>query len=76
MKPGIHPNYMECKVYCGCGNNGTGLPVTTIISNVAEMRVDICSKCHPLYTGQQKIVDAAGRVEKFMRRYGKKEAKS
>lgn len=68
MKSGIHPNYVACKVYCACT---PGEPVTEILSTVAELKVDICSKCHPYYTGKQKLVDSAGRVEKFLRRYGK-----
>ncbi len=68
MKSGIHPNYKECKVFCACT---PGRPVTTILSDREELHVDICSNCHPLYTRQQKLVDSAGRVEKFMRRYGR-----
>ncbi|HWP31553.1 MAG TPA: 50S ribosomal protein L31 [Fimbriimonadales bacterium] len=68
MKQGIHPKYVECKVYCACTPDR---PITTIMSTKPELRVDICSNCHPLYTGQQKLVDSAGRVEKFLRRYGK-----
>ncbi len=75
MKSGIHPAYMACKVFCGCGQQPKDEPITVILSTVPEMRVDICSRCHPLYTGQQKIVDAAGRVEKFRRRYGQEGAK-
>jgi len=64
MKAKIHPKYMSCAVTCGCGNTfGTRATVSTL-------NVEICSACHPFYTGKQKFVDAAGRVEKFMRRYG------
>ena len=66
MKKDIHPNYMECTVTCACGSSF----VTK--SNVESMRIDICSSCHPFFTGEQKIVDAAGRVEKFKAKYAKK----
>ncbi len=64
MKADIHPNYVECKVTCGCGE--------TFMTCAAkpELNVEICSKCHPFFTGKQKLVDTAGRVEKFHRRYG------
>jgi large subunit ribosomal protein L31 len=63
MKPDIHPKYGDCKVTCGCGESF----VTR--STVNEMRVDICSACHPFYTGRQKFVDTAGRIEKFNRKF-------
>ena len=64
MKTGIHPEYKECTVTCACGN-------TFKTHSVAgDIQVDICSNCHPFYTGKQKYVDAAGRVEKFQRKYG------
>jgi large subunit ribosomal protein L31 len=66
MKKDIHPKYVECKVTCGCGE--TFLTRSTR----PELNVEICSKCHPFYTGRQKFVDTAGRVEKFLRRYGMK----
>jgi len=72
MKAGIHPEYVSCKVYCACT---PGKPVTEIVSTTPELHLDICSNCHPFYTGKQKLVDAAGRVEKFMRRYGKEAKK-
>ena len=65
MKKDIHPNYVECKVTCGCGNT------FTTRATVKEMRIEICGTCHPFYTGKQKFVDAAGRVDKFLRKYGK-----
>jgi large subunit ribosomal protein L31 len=65
MKKDIHPKYIACNVHCGCGNNF----VTR--ATVAELRVDICGACHPFYSGKQKFVDTAGRVEKFRRRYSK-----
>ena len=63
MKEGIHPNYMETKVTCGCGNTF----VTR--STKPELRDDICSACHPFYTGRLKYVDTAGRIEKFRKRF-------
>jgi len=65
MKKGIHPKYVECKVTCGCGERF----VTR--ATKPEIAVEICSKCHPFFTGKQKLVDTAGRVERFQRRYGK-----
>lgn len=66
MKKDIHPKYVDCKVTCGCGE--------TFMTRAtkAEIPVEICSKCHPFFTGKQKLVDTAGRVEKFQRRYGKR----
>jgi large subunit ribosomal protein L31 len=63
MKDGIHPKYVESTVTCGCGET------FQTHSTKATMRVEICSKCHPFYTGTQKIVDTEGRVERFIRRY-------
>lgn len=63
MKKGIHPEYQETKVTCGCGNTFETRSV------VKDIRVEICSACHPFYTGKQKFVDTAGRVEKFQRKY-------
>lgn len=68
MKKGIHPEYVACKVTCGCGNT------FSTRAAVAELKVEICAACHPFYTGRQKFVDAAGRVEKFRRRYAKAKA--
>jgi large subunit ribosomal protein L31 len=65
MKPKIHPEYVECKVSCGCGNTF----VTR--STRKEIHIEVCSACHPFYTGRQKFVDTAGRVEKFLKRYGR-----
>jgi len=64
MKPGIHPDYMECQVTCACGET------FTTRSTKPELRVEICSQCHPFFSGQQRIVDSEGRVEQFIRRYG------
>lgn len=66
MKKEIHPNYVDCDVTCACGNTFKSQ------SNKSEIRVDICSKCHPFFTGSEKIVDSAGRVEKFKKKYGMK----
>ncbi len=65
MKEGIHPNYKEVTVRCACGETF----VTGTTKNVDEMRVEICSKCHPFFTGRQKLVDSGGRVDKFKKRY-------
>jgi len=66
MKQGIHPTYHQARVTCACGETFlTGSTRQTI-------RVEICSKCHPFYTGQRKFVDAEGRVQKFARKYGLK----
>ena len=67
MKEKIHPELHEVKVHCQCGNEF----VTRSIKK--EMRVEICSACHPFYTGKQKLMDTAGRVERFNRKYAKKE---
>ena len=66
MKKDIHPDYKVCAVTCACGNS------FETKSNIDTMRIDICSKCHPFFTGEQKIVDAAGRIEKFKARYAMK----
>ena len=64
MKQGIHPNYVECTVRCTCGNTW----VTR--STKSEMTIDLCDKCHPFYTGQQKLVDTGGRVQRFSDKFG------
>lgn len=64
MKPGIHPNYVECAVSCACGNSFSTL------STKPSLKVEICSVCHPFYSGKQKLMDTEGRVERFMRKYG------
>ena len=63
MKKEIHPKYVECKVTCGCGNT------FTTRSTKAVVHVEICSKCHPFFTGTQKLIDSAGRIEKFQKKY-------
>lgn len=65
MKDNIHPNYQVAEVLCACGN------AFQTRSTLAKIKVDICSACHPFYTGQQKLFDAAGRVEKFGKRFAK-----
>jgi large subunit ribosomal protein L31 len=67
MKPDIHPAYSEISVSCSCGET-----FKTRSTLGHDLSVDVCSKCHPFYTGTQKIVDTAGRVDKFNRKYGKK----
>jgi large subunit ribosomal protein L31 len=66
MKKGIHPEYKKAVVTCSCGHTF----VTR--STVGDIKVELCSNCHPFFTGQQKLVDTAGRVEKFNRKYAKK----
>jgi len=70
MKEKIHPEYKEIKVICSCGNT-----FTTRSTLGRELHVEVCSSCHPFYTGKQKIVDTAGRVEKFRQKYTRKPAK-
>lgn len=65
MKEGIHPNYQEAKAHCACGNE------FNTRSTLDSIQVEICSACHPFYTGTQKIVDTEGRVERFKKRYQK-----
>ena len=68
MKAGIHPNYHEITVTCSCGS----VFKTRSTMGKDSLSVEVCSQCHPFYTGKQKIVDTAGRVEKFRQRYGMK----
>ncbi len=68
MKQKLHPDYQDCTVRCGCGNS------FTTRATVSELRIEICNACHPFYSGKQKFVDAAGRVDKFFRKYGKKQS--
>ncbi len=63
MKKDIHPDYVECTVICACGNTFKNR------STKKEIRTEICSQCHPFFTGKQKFVDSAGRVEKFKKKY-------
>ena len=66
MKTGIHPDYQEVKVTCSCGNT-----FTTRSTLKRDLSVEVCSVCHPFYTGKQKIVDTAGRVERFKQKYAR-----
>ena len=70
MKEGIHPTVHEVKITCACGN------VIETWSTVKDLSAAICSNCHPFYTGKQKLIDTAGRVERFKKRYAKAEKKS
>ena len=67
MKTGIHPDYKTSKIVCVCGG------VIETRSTMGDHHVEICSSCHPFYTGKQKLVDTAGRVERFRRKYEKKD---
>ncbi len=71
MKADIHPQYDELTVTCSCGNT-----FKTRSTMTKPLHVEVCSECHPFYTGTQKIVDTAGRIEKFNKKYGKTGAKS
>ncbi|MFQ5900092.1 MAG: 50S ribosomal protein L31 [Thermodesulfobacteriota bacterium] len=68
MKDGIHPAYGPAIIECACGN------VVETRSTVEKLKIEICSRCHPFFTGKQKLVDTAGRVERFRKRYGIKPA--
>lgn len=65
MKADIHPKYEEVTVNCSCGNT-----FKTRSTHIESLHIDVCSECHPFYTGKQKMVDTAGRVDKFRRKYG------
>ncbi|MDP2827595.1 MAG: 50S ribosomal protein L31 [Sulfuricellaceae bacterium] len=65
MKPDTHPNYVEITVKCNCGND-----FQTRSTMGKNLNVEVCSQCHPFYTGKQKVLDTAGRVEKFRQKYG------
>jgi len=66
MKKNIHPEYIEAQISCACGNT------FTTHNTVGDLKVDVCSACHPLFTGKQKFVDTAGRIDRFKKRYGVK----
>jgi large subunit ribosomal protein L31 len=68
MKTGIHPEYVPTTVICGCGNTFT----TRSTKKSGQIHVEVCSQCHPFYTGKQKILDSGGRVARFEKRYGKR----
>jgi len=67
MKEGIHPDYKDINVNCSCGNK-----FVTRSTLGRDLHLEVCSKCHPFYTGKQKIVDTAGRVDRFQQKYGRK----
>jgi len=67
MKDGIHPEYKPVSIRCACGNE-----VKTRSTASGDIGVEICSECHPFYTGKQKLLDSAGRIERFRRKYAKK----
>ncbi|MBC9957013.1 50S ribosomal protein L31 [Yimella sp. cx-51] len=71
MKKNLHPNYAETTVVCTCGNTFT----TRSTAESGRISAEVCSNCHPFYTGKQKILDTGGRVARFQQRYGKKDAK-
>ena len=71
MKAGIHPAYNEVNVICACGSI-----FQTRSTHRGDIRIEICSSCHPFFTGKQKLVDTAGRVERFERRYARQRAKA
>ncbi len=70
MKQGIHPEYVNATITCACGE------VIRTRSTVPALRVEICSKCHPLFTGKQRVVDTEGRVQRYQRKYGKKKVEA
>ena len=65
MKSGIHPNYVAIEVTCSCGHQ-----FTTASTSGKPLHVEVCSACHPFYTGKQKVMDTAGRIERFRQKYG------
>ena len=67
MKPDIHPKYEDITVTCGCGN-----VFKTRSTLSEELRIDVCSQCHPFFTGKQKVLDTGGRVDKFYKRFGQR----
>ena len=69
MKPGIHPKYEMATINCACGN--TFKTYTT----VGDLTIEICDQCHPFFTGKQKLIDTAGRIDKFRKKYGQPETK-
>ncbi len=71
MKAEIHPDYLEVTVSCACGST-----FKTRSTRKGDIRLEICSSCHPFFTGKQKLVDTAGRVERFQRKYGRKTAET
>ncbi len=70
MKPEIHPNYQDITVSCSCGNK-----IQTRSTLCKDLSIEVCSKCHPFYTGTQKVMDTGGRIERFNKRFGKLSAR-
>lgn len=70
MKADIHPNYTELKATCSCGN-----VITTKSTRGSDIHLDVCGACHPFYTGKQKVVDTAGRIDRFNKRFGSRTTK-
>ena len=70
MKTDIHPKYQQTKITCACGN------VVEVGSTKTDIRVEICSQCHPFFTGKQKLIDTAGRIERFRKKYEKYQTSS
>ncbi len=70
MKADIHPDYVVATVKCSCGNT------FTTRSTTSDLHVELCSECHPFYTGKQKLVDSGGRIDRFERRYGQRKNKA
>ena len=70
MKADIHPDYVVATVKCSCGNT------FTTRSTTSDLHVELCSECHPFYTGKQKLVDSGGRIDRFERRYGQRTGKA
>jgi len=69
MKKDIHPDYVATKITCACGN------VMDVGSTKTDIKIEICSKCHPFFTGKQKLIDTAGRIERFRKKYEKYQSK-
>jgi large subunit ribosomal protein L31 len=67
MKEGIHPDYKETTVVCACGST-----FVTRSTKGPQIKIDLCSQCHPFFTGKQKLIDSAGRVDRFRKKYGSK----
>jgi large subunit ribosomal protein L31 len=70
MKKDIHPDYLSTTITCACGN------VMEVGSTKADIKIEICSKCHPFFTGKQKLIDTAGRIERFRKKYEKYQSKT
>jgi len=64
MKKGIHPNYVMCQVTCTCGHQ------FEVLSTKESLRLEVCNKCHPLYTGEERSIDRGGKIDKFKKKYG------